>query len=79
MTPNCPLTQDQRRVWCKEWNCKSWKHCPVRPIALSHAKLEKSQLKFQLNLWAMIDNMRAHTMKELRKWRERYCGKDTQK
>jgi len=75
----CPLTQDQRRVWCREWNCRNWKHCRIRPLAIAHAKFEKKHLEFQLKLWAMIDSMRAYTRKELTKWKERYSEKDTRK
>ena len=78
--PNCPLTKAQRQRWCREWNCQSWKHCPVRPIAISTEAYEKiAQENIQITIWAAVDLMAAAVRKELKKWKERYSGRGSQK
>lgn len=78
--PNCPLTKAQRQQWCREWNCKSWKHCPIRPIAIQMDATERVlQERIQITIWAGIDLMRATVRKEMKKWNERHCGKGSRK
>ena len=29
-TQECPIKEEQRKRWCKEWNCSRWDSCLVR-------------------------------------------------
>jgi hypothetical protein len=40
----CPLSLEQRKIRCSEWNCSRWEHCRMRIHKISAKKGVKKWL-----------------------------------
>jgi hypothetical protein len=45
----CPLSQNQRLLWCREWNCERYPHCRQRIHKISLTLIDRLLKKKGVN------------------------------